>query len=337
MRAARAAVAALLASAAVVGGAAADPATLRVRQILDFGGDAEANGRMTFLGGVVLSGPRAFGGWSGMLMDGNRFLAVSDTGTWMTGEVLLEEGQLVGVKDIAMYPRLDLHGRAITTKLGGDAEALTLVDGGVLVGVESSQQLLFYPANGIDVDFDAVPERLELDVPEIVKLRHYGFESLATRADGTVIAITEGRDAKTRELPAFRRPGAPFTIKRDRDWSVTGADMLPGGDMVLMERRYGGGLDVGMRVRRIGSDAVDSGDGPVDGPVLIEADFASEIDNMEAITATVEDGQVILTMLSDDNHAFLQRTLLLRFALRDPLPRPRPERDPAPERRAKSG
>ena len=327
MRLRRTALAALLSSVALVAGlaAAADPISVRTRQITSFGGNAEADGRLAFLGGLVLSGPRSFGGWSGLLVDGERFLAASDTGRWMTGRLVLEDDRLVGVAGVDQYTRLDPNGRPITTKVRGDAEALTLVDGGVLVGVEGTQQLLFYPAEGIDVDFAAVPERLELTAAEIVKLRRYGFEALATRADGTVLAITEGRDAKITALPAFRRPGGDFSVARDGDWSVTGADMLPGGDMILVERRYGGGIDVGMRVRRIGSDAVGGGRDPVDGPVLINADFASEIDNMEAIAATEEDGRIVLTILSDDNHAFLQRTIMLRFAVRDPLPRPRPE------------
>ncbi|ORE92383.1 hypothetical protein ATO13_15714 [Stappia sp. 22II-S9-Z10] len=326
--------AALLGSAALLssltGPVLAEPLELRTRVITRFGGTAEEDGRLDFRGGLVLSGPRGFGGWSGLLVEGERFLAVSDTGAWLKGRLLLTDGRLSGVADARMDPRVDIHGRPITGKTAGDAETLARAEGGVLVGVEMTQQILFYPADGIDVDVTAPATRRDLSTEAIVQLRHYGFEALAARGDGSLIAIAEGGERRADTLPAFhlRQPGGQerrFAVKRDADWSVTGADMLPGGDMVLVERRYGGGIDVGMRVRRIGADAVDRATGVVDGPVLIEAGFSSEIDNMEAIAASVEDdGRLVFTLMSDDNHAFLQRTLMLRFALRDPLPRPKP-------------
>ena len=54
----------------------------------------------------------------------------------------------------------------------------------------------------------------------------------------------------------------------------------------------------------------------VDGEVILEADHASQIDNMEGIDVRLEDdGSVRLTMVSDDNHSLLQRTLMLEFRL----------------------
>lgn len=313
-----------LALVALTAGAAAEPVTLRVRPIERFGAHAEADGRLAFQGGLVLSGPRGFGGWSGLLLDGERMLAVSDSGRWLTARLMIEDGRLVGIDDTRMVTRLDVNGRPIEAKVPGDAEALARVPGAVLVAVESTQQVLSYPADGIAVDFHAPATRLALSVEEIVTLRRGGFEGLATAPDGTVVAIAENALRGTSSIPAFRRPGPAFSIARDGDWAVTGADILPGGDMMLIERRFGGGIDIAMRVRRIGADAVAGATGPVDGPVLIEAGFASEIDNMEAIAAAVEDERIVLTLLSDDNHSFLQRSLILRFAVRDPLPRPRP-------------
>lgn len=57
----------------------------------------------------------------------------------------------------------------------------------------------------------------------------------------------------------------------------------------------------------------------VDGSVMIEADLCDEIDNMEGLsvhrTAT---GEIVLTLISDDNFSPVQRTLLLQFTLADP-------------------
>ena len=54
----------------------------------------------------------------------------------------------------------------------------------------------------------------------------------------------------------------------------------------------------------------------VDGPAIFEADLGQEIDNMEGIDAHVtEEGDTVLTMVSDDNFSMIQRTLLLQFTL----------------------
>ena len=54
----------------------------------------------------------------------------------------------------------------------------------------------------------------------------------------------------------------------------------------------------------------------VDGPVLVEADMAYQIDNMEALDVwTRSDGRLIVSLMSDDNHSLLQRNLYLEFIL----------------------
>ena len=54
----------------------------------------------------------------------------------------------------------------------------------------------------------------------------------------------------------------------------------------------------------------------VDGPAIFEADLGYEIDNMEGIDChTAENGDIVLTLVSDDNFSMIQRTLLLQFTL----------------------
>jgi hypothetical protein len=49
---------------------------------------------------------------------------------------------------------------------------------------------------------------------------------------------------------------------------------------------------------------------------LIEADGSFQIDNMEGLSVHRNAaGEIILTLVSDDNYSRLQRTLLLQFAL----------------------
>lgn len=84
----------------------------------------------------------------------------------------------------------------------------------------------------------------------------------------------------------------------------------------MLERRFGFGDGIGMRIRRIPADSIAAG-AVLDGDVLIEAGFAQAIDNMEAMAVDTDAAGTVITLVSDDNRSFLQRTLLLRFRLVD--------------------
>jgi hypothetical protein len=72
-----------------------------------------------------------------------------------------------------------------------------------------------------------------------------------------------------------------------------------------------------MRLRRIAGASVKAG-ARLDGPVIFEAGITSQIDNMEGLAVSRDaSGRTILTLVSDDNHSVLQRTLILQFALVD--------------------
>ncbi|MEM8663758.1 MAG: esterase-like activity of phytase family protein [Pseudomonadota bacterium] len=294
------------------------------RQIARFSPRPLPDARLAFRGGLVLRGPRRFGALSGMLVEGTRLLAVSDTGTWFAADLVLEDRRLVGLNDTRLIERLDTDGSTIRTKRRGDAEALAKGDGGILVLIERARALLAYAADGLDVDWSATPQALPLSREERRAGRR-GIEAMTFLPNGDLLLIAEGRDGDAKQTPAFILGGRRLAIARRDGFAITGADALPGGDVILVERRYGGGFDVAMRVRRIGADAFATA-APADGPILLEAGFSAEIDNMEAVAAQVIDGEIVLTLLSDDNDSFLQRTLLLRFVLTDPLPRPNPQR-----------
>jgi hypothetical protein len=50
--------------------------------------------------------------------------------------------------------------------------------------------------------------------------------------------------------------------------------------------------------------------------MLVDAGNAHQIDNMEGIAAhRAVNGEIIITVISDDNFSRLQRIMLLRFAL----------------------
>jgi hypothetical protein len=140
-------------------------------------------------------------------------------------------------------------------------------------------------------------------------------------AKGTLLAITEEHlDDDGNHIGWLLGGETPeqVTLRRIGGFAVTGLAVLPEGDVIVLERRFRFTEGVKMRIRRIAADAVRPG-ARLDGEVLLEADGRLEIDNMEGIAAHRDGaGRTVLTVLSDDNfNAPLQRTLLMRFALRD--------------------
>ena len=101
-------------------------------------------------------------------------------------------------------------------------------------------------------------------------------------------------------------------------FEVTDATSLNDGTLLVLERRFRWTEGVKMRIRRFAPDQVKAG-ALMQGDTLIEADLAAEIDNMEGLTwHRSARGEIILTLISDDNfNHFLQRTILLQFALID--------------------
>jgi hypothetical protein len=135
---------------------------------------------------------------------------------------------------------------------------------------------------------------------------------------GTLIAISErGLDAGGNIigfLVGGRTPGQ-FSVRRTENFDISDAVLLPSGDLLLLERKFSLLGGVGIRIRRVALASIAPG-AVIDGPAIFNADLGDEIDNMEGIDAHVtEEGDTVLTLISDDNFSMIQRNLLLQFTL----------------------
>ena len=122
------------------------------------------------------------------------------------------------------------------------------------------------------------------------------------------------RDSIIGFLVGGKTPGQ-FSVRRTDNFDISDAVLLASGDLLVLERKFSWLSGVGIRIRRIALSSIAPG-ALVDGPSIFDADLGHEIDNMEGIDAHVsEDGDTVLTMVSDDNFSLLQRTLILQFSL----------------------
>lgn len=281
-------------------------------------------GSLVFRSGLILTSSfRSFGGLSSLRLDsqGRRFISASDRGTWFTGRIVYGTvGEMIGLADVEAAPMLGHDGRPITER-GFDTESIALDGSLVYVGIERVNRIMRF-------DFAKGYTRArgeEIDVPAAIRLLPFnrGLEAMVVvprdrPLGGALIAISErGRD-RGRNLIAFLIGGpAPgrFAIRRTENFDVSDACLLPSGDLLILERKFSLIDGIGIRIRRIAIDAIMPG-ALVDGSSIFEAGLGQEIDNFEGLSAFVnDDGEVVLTLVSDDNFLLFQRTLLMQFTL----------------------
>lgn len=303
-------------------------ARTRAIETFHIGHDEPVFGKLTFLGGLeLLASDRKIGGLSGLvsLDGGNAFLAVTDNGHWVRASVEQEsDGKPLDIKDVRFAPLLGKNGKTLRARWGHDTEALTLAPSGLYVTAEYRNAIYHYPW-----PLTTGKERMigQLGLPgDITSLpRNAGLEALAAGPDGSslagrLVAVAESSKSDAHDLSGFiiGPDGTErFSIERRDRFDATDAAFLPGGDFLLMERRFNLRDLIGLRLRRFEAGSIREG-AKLTGEVILEAGFEHQIDNMEALAVHQNSaGETILSLLSDDNRSMLQRTVFLRFRLNE--------------------
>jgi hypothetical protein len=287
--------------------------------------DASARrfGSLEFRGGLDLTSPdKAFGGISGIHMadDGRHFVAVTDRGNWLRGEIRYDGERPVAVANAELAPMLGPDGKPMARRRWYDTESMTADGGMFYVGIERVNRIVRfnYGRHGLAARAEPVPVP-----PAVGKLpNNKGIEGLVyvprkQPLGGTLIAFAErGLDASgnhTAFLIGGPRPGG-FSLTRYRDFDVGDAALLPSGDLLILERRFTWIEGVGIRMRRVRMAEIKPG-AVIEGTIIFSADMGHQIDNLEALGVHKSSGATVLTLASDNNFSAIQRTLLLQFAL----------------------
>ncbi len=291
------------------------------------GSDETRFGPFEFVGGLSMaSRGRHFGGLSGFryLAPGSDFIGVTDTGFWFFGRIERnDDRQPMGVTDFRMTPMVDAAGAPLAGKQEADAEGLEVHGGIATVSFERQHRVTEF---ALQPDAMGRPLRdVDFLVPRRELRQNRGFETVARAPEDSMLAgarviVAERSIDEDGNLFAAILEGplkGVFKVARGGDFDVTDGAFLPDGDLLLLERRFSMAQGVAMRLRRIEADTIRPG-GLADGPVLLEADMAYQIDNMEGLDVwRREDGALMVSLVSDDNHSILQRNLYLEFQLID--------------------
>ncbi len=283
-------------------------------------------GKLKWLGGVeLISQSAVFGGLSGFAVkgDGIGFVAVSDAGLWLTGDLDYRDGQLTGLSGVRAGALQAKDGQALVAEDDRDAEAITWARDGksVYVGFEHHHRIERVSLNGEGLGSPVETRNL----PKAARRAHPngGIEALGQLTKGSsagwLIAFSERQRDKNGNHRGWLigpRTSKPIALKRLKGFDVTDLTVAPDGDIFVLERRFRFSEGVKMRIRKIKAADVRPG-AILIGEVLFEADSRLSIDNMEGIAAhRSANGSTVLTLISDNNfNRFLQRNLLMQFSL----------------------
>jgi len=264
-----------------------------------------------FLSSYHWTGDRAgFGGYSAIEMsaDGTAFIIMSDRSHVIEGRILRHDEQIIGVRSGDLQ-RLALPDSLFDEEPVRDSEGLAVShDGTVFVSLESDNRIVKREATG---GWSSLPEFAPLtNLP-----RNKGIEALALAPDGALFAIPESSPALALPFEVFRFRAetgwdVPFEISRSDGFLPVGADFDAEGRLYLLERGFGG-FGFSSRVRRfdVSEDGVQTGQ-------LLLSTPPRRHDNLEGLAVwRSDDGQLRLTMISDDNFAFFQKTEIVEYAL----------------------
>ncbi|MHA6346159.1 esterase-like activity of phytase family protein [Roseivivax sp. CAU 1761] len=257
---------------------------------------------------VWRGGGAAFGGFSGLEVDadGAGFVAIGDRGLVVEGRFRRAQGRIAGVEVAATAGMRRADGAALPEPLR-DAEGLARsASGRRFVSLEGRQRVA-----------ELMPGGRLRDLPRAEAFRRLspngGLEALAVDDRGRLYVVPERRVTPA-GIPVWRYDGRAWSQAADlpaRDgFHPVGADFGPDGRFYLLERSFNG---IGFR-SRVRSFAF----GP-DGAAAERTVFASATgayDNLEGLAVWRDRaGRIVLTMLSDDNFMFFQRTEFVEFRL----------------------
>jgi hypothetical protein len=279
-------------------------------------------GALTYLGGVALrSGDPAFGGFSSLLVEGDRFTLLSDGGV-LARFRMGGDWRPRGLRLDALPAGPGIGWR----KAERDSEAMAVDPrtGRIWVAFENRNEIWRYAASFARGERGRAPSAMARWPGA------GGAEAMTRLRDGRFLVVSEskrpprgkdGRKPPTRVGLIFAGdPTDPatrverFSYRPKPGYLPVDLAELPGGRLLVLERGFALPFRWRTRVALVGRGAARAG-AVVGGRTVARLDAPLLHDNFEGMAVTREGDATIVWLVSDDNQLRLQRTLLLKFRL----------------------
>ncbi|MEM6476199.1 MAG: esterase-like activity of phytase family protein [Pseudomonadota bacterium] len=273
-------------------------------------------GKLNYLGGVQI--PRMgqnIGGLSGLRWDAEsgQLIAITDDARWVRMTPTELNSQLIGLGELSTGSLLGIDGEPLSGKAAGDSESLShYPDFGWLVGFERDHRIWVYE------DLSGLPESSGIDLDELFRPiePNSGLEAMAGNEFAEILCMErkaeQGRancryalnEASTRELSA-----EPPKAISDLGGVPTDADMLDDGTALILFRSWSRADGNGAAIVAYAADGTRTELATLRPPLTV--------DNFEGLAVREEGDRTFLYIVSDDNFSSSQRTLLMKFELKE--------------------
>jgi hypothetical protein len=283
---------------------------------LEDAGDPVYFGPLRLTGAWQLSGSHgAFGGFSSLFVDPDgSLIALNDTGELFGFRVSGAEGGGF----VEPLPRTGVEATWPSWKWDSESMQRDPVSGRIWVGFELLQRICRYAPAFKAVEGCVSPKAMRQwpvtgSIESLVRLGDGRFLAISEMGMGVAgahdVLLWQGDPVDPATPPPVHLGYRPPTGYRPTDALWLGGDRL-----LVLNRRltladgFTARLSL-VKLPRLSAGAV------LTGPVIATFAPPGLADNFEAITLGRDKGKPVLWMAADDNHFYLQRSLLLRFDL----------------------
>lgn len=249
----------------------------------------------------------AFGGISGLEItdNGSALIAIGDKGIFVTADLVRNEDRISAIENTQIKPIKGPNGARLDEK-SFDTEGIAIDPGGNLyVSFELTARVSHFAS--LDANEDILP--LQESFPDLQS--NASLEALAINDQGHILTLPERSGRANRPFPVHVfKDGQwtqPFEIARRGPFLPAGADYGPDGNLYLLERDFTG-VGFRSRIRRFAPDGTSE-------ETLLTTPTGMH-DNLEGISVWQDqNGDIRITLVSDDNFKFFQRTEIVEYRL----------------------
>jgi len=244
-----------------------------------------------------------FGGLSALLWQAGRFWSVSDRGKLFRFNADFSD-------EVTVVALRDKTGEPLSGKRQTDSESLALAEGGhFYVAFERKHRVAVYDKQGYR-------HGKKLSLPkEVAELKdNGGLEAIEQDGNGILFLLAEAKNNPVGSpLWRGRQTWKQTVLAKTEDYHPTGLSRIAGCEgFILLERFYHPIKGVRARLSLLDGRTGERR------KVIAQLGPPTPLDNFEGI-ATYRDkkGQLIVTLISDDNFSILQRTLVMKLLLKE--------------------